>query len=94
MKFSFVFTIGLFSTAFFIFRIFFLLGRRVNQEHYTLQECVGDTVSKLVCRFDSNDSKHSEPSKSSKDSKGSNMRSFESYRERPSRELSQAPPHS
>jgi len=50
---------------------------------------VGDPVSKLVCRFDDlNGSKYSESSKSSKDSKDPNMRSFDSYRERPSRELS------
>jgi hypothetical protein len=51
VTFSVVFTIGLFQLTF-LFLGYLLLVRRVNQEHYAPQECVGDSVSKL----DSNDS--------------------------------------
>jgi hypothetical protein len=51
VTFSVVFTIGLFQLTFLCLG-YLLLVRRVNQEHYAPQECVGDSVSKL----DSNDS--------------------------------------
>jgi hypothetical protein len=51
VTFSVVFTIGLFQLTF-LFLGYFLLVRRVNQDHYAPQECVGDSVSKLVRGFE------------------------------------------